>query len=800
MTNKRDYTMAKNGSVLGLSFLLVIIIIGVVLVVYFRSKKSKVDDKQTSGQIPEITINGAFKRLKPREGYDDDATVDTTSGYIIEYDKADELANESIDIRITWTTGMGFDGNVQKLIFRREINNAQVQPDIVYDSGPGIEDNSSGEIIFKGTDLTDKSKSIVGVNKVSVFYNDKVFLVDTGDQIEIKQMDIDTTLNLTDVQELEIPIQITSESFKFEILGKETLYILDEFHRCFKMKELGNGEVQFINLATEKADNLWTDVDKFKLKKYKDGYMLGHPTDKNKTLVRKVLTKDDINWDAKAPMHNPSFKVLKDMNKDEYARALFHLEPVRTAVRSDQSGGKMVPGTDYKSPNDTFRFKQTSDKIALALYDVNRKIDLWKSAFPPDFNNPCDDARIQSDGNFFMKVTGSSDNWGYRSETHQWGSGNGPYRVVVGDNATVGITSKDGLVIHYIFRVKPISILMKGSSSPHRYRWTHTNAALLSDKSMYEIWSKWIDKNNLTIKSYTDAKKHGFKWAAFTLAEQNSSQPYVTFGQQAPSAMGFIHLPDGACDIMTSTGILVGTKNDNSWTGSSYVGPEHIKLPGYVTHKVYHLPTIDPFATSGIREGVYSKYSINSSHNIYMERQILDCKDHAMRGFRLKPNWNCSYDDVCTQQVSASDLNNAIKHEDKGTAIRYNYFCNDKKETSVTSKNTDWVTNPGLSKTYAYGQDDKFDVDCDKKPITYYKLVTDMKNNWRLKYDYKCGNTTSNYCRSITTEESDSSNNPGYLDRQTVKCKDTEYLSQFKLKSTGVNGKNKYEYTCCRQP
>ena len=71
------------------------------------------------------------------------------------------------------------------------------------------------------------------------------------------------------------------------------------------------------------------------------------------------------------------------MKKAEYARALFHLEPIRTAIRSDQNEGKMVPGADYKSPSDTFRFKQTSDKVALALYDVNRKIDLWKSAFPP---------------------------------------------------------------------------------------------------------------------------------------------------------------------------------------------------------------------------------------------------------------------------------------------------------------------------------------------------------------------------------------------------------------------------------
>jgi hypothetical protein len=791
--------MVKKNTKLGLFALLVVIILGIALTVYFSGKKS--DDVETSkiSDKPQLVIDGASKKLNPRsdDGDNDDATVDISEGYKIEYAAGDAQGNESIDLKITWTTGMGYE-NVEKLIFRREIGGNKVQDDIVYNSGPGIENESNGEITFKGTDLTNSENDIVGVNKVSVWYNsvsDDTFLTDTGDQIEIKQSDIDTTLDLTEVKEVEIPITIAADSFKFEILNKETLYLIEEFNQCFKMKELDGGKVQFTNLNTGNVDKLWDNTDTYRLKKYKDGYMLGHPDNNRKeVLVRKVLTREDINWDDKSIDHKPTFKKLNEMKKAEYARALFHLEPIRTAVRSDQREGKMVPGTDYKSPSDTFRFKQTSDKVALALYDVNRKIDLWKSAFPPDFNKPCDTAGIGADGNFFMKVTGT-ESFGYRTETHQWGTGNGPYRVVVGDNGTVAILKNNGLVIHYIFRVKPISIIMQGEQTPHRYRWTHTNGGLLSDKSLGYIRDRWIDKNNLTITSYSDAKKAGFKWAAFTLADGDGGQPYVTFGQHAPYAMGFIHLPDGACDIKTSTGILTGTKNDNTWTGSSYVGPEHIKLDKYVTHKVYHLPTLD----LSVLGGNMTKYSINHSQNVYMERQTLDCKDHAIRSFQLKPNWYCENDDVCKQQVSSDDLNGTdIKHEGKGTAIRYNYFCNDKKETSVTSKNTGWVTNPGLSKTYAYGQNDTFNVNCDKKPITYYKLVTDPNNGWRLKYDYKCGNTTSNKCRSITTEESDASTNPGFLDRQLVKCKDNEYLSQFKLKSTGVEGKNKYEYTCCK--
>ena len=116
-----------------------------------------------------------------------------------------------------------------------------------------------------------------GVNKVSVWYNsvsDDTFLVDTGDQIKIEQSDIDTTLNLTEVQEVAIPITIASDSFKFEILGKETLYLIEEFHMCFKMKQLDGGKVQFIQIYDNTIENLWDNTDAYRLKKYKDGYML----------------------------------------------------------------------------------------------------------------------------------------------------------------------------------------------------------------------------------------------------------------------------------------------------------------------------------------------------------------------------------------------------------------------------------------------------------------------------------------------------------------------------------------------
>ena len=193
-------------------------------------------------------------------------------------------------------------------------------------------------------------------------------------------------------------------------------------------------------------------------------------------------------------------------------------------------------------------------------------------------------------------------------------------------------------------------------------------------------------------------------------------------------------------------------------------------------------------------------YSINHRHNIYMERQHVDCKDHAMRGFHLIPNWNCDDDTTCKSEVGQNDRNASIKHQGKSTAIRYHYKCDAKKQPTITQKETETVSNPDISKTYAFGQSDKLNVNCGNKPITYYELHTDQNDDWSLKYKYNCGSTTSDKCRNITTDPTDASDNWGFLDRQNVECKENEYLSQFKLKSTGKNGKNNYEYKCCEIP
>ena len=291
------------------------------------------------------------------------------------------------------------------------------------------------------------------------------------------------------------------------------------------------------------------------------------------------------------------------MKKAEYARALFHLEPVRTAIRSDRNGGKMETGKEYRSPGGKFTFKQHPNKITLHIYDHTQKTDVWAAAQGPrPFNKVCDTPKLQGDGNFFAKVTGSKDDWGYRSDTWQHGSGRAPYRIVVGDNATVAILKKDGRVIHYIFRAKPISIATAAGGAPKWSSWAspsnrfkHSGLAILHDR--------WYKKSNeggwIKLDNGRHAKDWGYKWVAYTLSEGDAGHHYELFNRWATVGANYVYLPDGACDIQSNSrrvqkkSVITGQKADST-ASTLYKGPEHAKFAqgSYDTWKIYYIPSL----------------------------------------------------------------------------------------------------------------------------------------------------------------------------------------------------------------
>ena len=65
MTNKRNTEMAKNAAVLGLFGLLVIIIIGIALAVYFGTQKTQATDELPEDLGPQIKVDSLSAKYNP---------------------------------------------------------------------------------------------------------------------------------------------------------------------------------------------------------------------------------------------------------------------------------------------------------------------------------------------------------------------------------------------------------------------------------------------------------------------------------------------------------------------------------------------------------------------------------------------------------------------------------------------------------------------------------------------------------------------------------------------------------------
>ena len=156
--------MAKKVAVLGLLALLVVIILGIALTVYFTSKKSKSksDGEEPSEKKPELTFNAdATKTINPQE--EDNGTQE---GYAVEY-----AGGEAIDLTLSWNNGQGFDGVVNKLIFTRYVGGTKIQDDKETEKAGEISDNGSGSVTFSGTDVYD-GVDTKGTNVIKAYFNE----------------------------------------------------------------------------------------------------------------------------------------------------------------------------------------------------------------------------------------------------------------------------------------------------------------------------------------------------------------------------------------------------------------------------------------------------------------------------------------------------------------------------------------------------------------------------------------------------------------------------------------------------
>ena len=145
------------------SIVLVVIVVGIFLAIYFSTKKSG-DGK------PELTFDSnATKTINPQEESGGGGDDDGSEGYRIEYAGADE-SSKFIDLTLKWTNGRGFDGVVTKLIFTRTVDGTEIQAAQETTASSDISDDGFGKVIFKGSDVT-KGSSVKGKNVITAYYN-----------------------------------------------------------------------------------------------------------------------------------------------------------------------------------------------------------------------------------------------------------------------------------------------------------------------------------------------------------------------------------------------------------------------------------------------------------------------------------------------------------------------------------------------------------------------------------------------------------------------------------------------------
>jgi len=463
MTNKRNTDMAKI-AMLGLFSLLVVIIIGVALAIYFGTKKS--DDDETSDK-PEFTFDAnAKKTINPEE------SSGSQEGYrIIEYAESDLDKSKLIDLTLSWTNGQGFDA-VNKIILTRYVGGTKIQDNIEVTDEDMIKDYGGGSVTFKGSDVKANAK---GTNVIKAYYNEvnESKILATA-ELGISEDDFSYTVT-GPFGEYDVKVSIVSDTFKLTKSVKKIYYNLSFFPDTWvKLKINSDGTYSFTNINSD-TDKLKVDgIDKFKMKTYKGKKILIHPSDDKKIVV--------VSLDAK------KFKKESDMTRQDWGRASFTLTaattitPGKTDYEDIQKG--YVASQSYTSPNGEYRLEFQDDGNL-----VMRKKDdtvIWDSE--THGNNKANRIVVRPqhgvENNSALTFTKTDDFAGenvvkeYRSIGNKFTK---PYTLILDDTGILSIIDKNGEhteALDFVAtkgNVKPGDAFYCGTTSARVYRYIGHN-------------------------------------------------------------------------------------------------------------------------------------------------------------------------------------------------------------------------------------------------------------------------------------------------------------------------------------
>jgi len=405
--------MAKSVAILGLFALLVVIIVGISLAVYFTTKKS--DGDETSDK-PELTFDAnAKKTINPQDGEDNG----TQEGYAIEYAEGDD-SSKFIDLTLSWTNGQGFD-SVNKLIFTRYVGTTKIQADQETTEESAISDYGTGSVTFKGVDVTE-GVDVKGANIIKAYYNEvKPDNLLATAELDISEDDFSYTL-AGPFGELDVKVTISSDTFKLTKSVKKTYYQISHAPgRWFNVNQNSNGTIKF------KFDDgtflKFGGKDTFKLAKYKN---------------KKILTNTDGHvWVPNKQIWRPT----GNLGKDDFRFAQCDLFGANTIMRS---GDKALNPSDkiWKSPNGEWRAVYQKSDGNFVVYKEN---DSKNTVSASTGSNGSFNLTLSENGNIAFKKSG--DDLVKSSGGHKFSTKQGlkpPFSFMVSDFGGLHVISKEG--------------------------------------------------------------------------------------------------------------------------------------------------------------------------------------------------------------------------------------------------------------------------------------------------------------------------------------------------------------------
>ena len=201
--------MVKKNTKIGLIALLVVIILGIALTVYFGTQKTQTKTELPEDLGPQIEVDSLSAKYNPApeeevvvEGY-------TIEGYAAEGDINYTALSKSVDMSINWFNQAGFQ-NITELVIKRYVGDSPKSSKTLKKATANESkyfESFSGLLTytFEGEDV---NYSVIGMNKIKIFYknasNQEVELTPTNlSGVQINPEDLAQTKELLSPIEVE---------------------------------------------------------------------------------------------------------------------------------------------------------------------------------------------------------------------------------------------------------------------------------------------------------------------------------------------------------------------------------------------------------------------------------------------------------------------------------------------------------------------------------------------------------------------------------------------------------------------